>query len=304
MKILRIISSILGLILVPFSSVNATEIIHYKDIPITIHLQKGQERSIEFGDHVQVGVTAGQKQKRLFRVQSAQGIVHILPNKTFDKTRVQIKRITDKRVILVDFISNDMGTNAIPLEPVRIVLNSENAVKNSQVGFDRDYSERAHITPVDLARYAAQHLYGPARLHKGVPGITKASIGVKGAVKIFKGSNKLTTASTPIVAYRGGGYYLTGMHVKNISDKRIELDYLDLNLPFTHATFQHHVLAPKGNPGDNTILYLASDKPLKETLYPWTYYQDNKQEAIALSESVQNQQKETDALNRRKHHRK
>ena len=59
------------------------------------------------------------------------------------------------------------------------------------------------------------------------------------------------------------------------------LDYLDLNLPFSHVTFQHHKLNPHGLPGDSTVLYLITEEPLKKALYPWTYYQDLEMESLA-----------------------
>ena len=40
----------------------ATEIVHYDNKPIVVKLQKGSERMIQFGDHVQVGVTGRQDQ--------------------------------------------------------------------------------------------------------------------------------------------------------------------------------------------------------------------------------------------------
>ena len=67
--------------------------------------------------------------------------------------------------------------------------------------------------------------------------------------------------------------------IKNETDKNIELSYFDINLPMSHATFQHHNLSANGRPGDSTILYLVSQEPLKKSLYPWTYYQDLKLEA-------------------------
>lgn len=266
----------------------ATAIIHYANLPVTIELRKGEERSIQFGDHVQVGITKAQEMKNLFRVQPAQGTVHIMPFEEFDKQRVHIKRMTDGRVILLDLIASKNDPNEMPLEDVRILLQSENVVPEDERQVSEAPIEIPVITPVDLTRFAAQRLYGPTRLHLDRPGITETTLGVKGAVKVFKGENKYKTFSTPILAYQGGGYYLAAMHIKNTSDENVTLDYLDLNLPFSHATFQHHTLYPNGTPGDSTVLYLISETPLKETLYPWTYYQDlaaDEQERARLEKS-------------------
>jgi integrating conjugative element protein (TIGR03749 family) len=261
---------------------HAEQIIHYKNEPVTIPLIQGQERTIQFGDHVQVGVTKGQQMQKLFRLQSAQGAVFIKPYKEFDKQRITIKRITDGRIILIDLVSEKGTQEAQELEKVKVLLETDNVVLDPQVKPSID-QHLAVITPVDLTRYAAQRLYGPTRLHNDVMGITEVSMGVKSSIKIFKGENKYRTFSKPIIAYQGGGYYLSGIHIKNVSSEPLKLDYLDLNLPFTHATFQHHTLSPNGTPGDSTVLYLLAEKPLKETLYPWTYYLDvqaDAQEAV------------------------
>lgn len=277
----------------------ATEIIHYENIPVTVYLHVGSERSLKFGDHVKVGITKGQQIKKLFRHQSAQGVVHFLPYEEFDKQRVQIKRLTDGRVILLDIIAEKVDTKAIPLEDLRFILESENEVIEEKMVQENDKSKLKVITPVDLTRFAAQRLYGPTRLHKGIPGITEVTLGFDGAIRIFKGINKLKTVSKPVVAYQGGGYYLAGIYIKNIEDHMIQLNYLDLNLSFSHATLQHHKLYPSGTPGDSTILYLISEKPLKEVLYPWSYYQDLRADAehqISIEKAVK--EKEDSSLYR------
>lgn len=260
-------------------SVAAKEIIHYKNVPVLITLTEGEERSIEFGDHVQIGMTKGQQEGDLFRVQSAQGFVHIRPNKTFPTQRIQIKRLTDGRVVLIDLISEAKDEASLAnLEPVQILLAEENVAGGQTIATIEESnpakSDAPVITPVELVRFAAQRLYGPTRLHKEVRGISDTPLGVESNIRIFKGEAKYKTVSTPVIAYRGGAYYLAGIYVKNTSAERIQLDYLDLNLPFDFATFQHHTLESNGVPGDATMLYLVSNEPLKNILQPWTYYHD------------------------------
>lgn len=284
------------------SSAMATEIIHYTNLPVTIELRKGEERSIQFGDHVQVGITKGQQMKKLFRVQSAQGAVHFLPYQEFDKQRVQVKRLTDGRVILLDLIATKENPKAETLEDIRILLKSENVVPEDELQVSDSPMDLPVITPVELTRFAAQRLYGPTRLHRDRPGITETTLGVNGAVRVFKSENKYKTYSKPVLAYQGGGYYLAAIHIKNISDAEVSMNYLDLNLPFSHATFQHHMLYPNGTPGDSTVLYLISEKPLKETLYPWTYYQDLKADAEEMARLEKKDKAEAEnKRNRHKH---
>jgi integrating conjugative element protein (TIGR03749 family) len=276
----------------------AVQIIHYKNEPVTINLVEGQERTIQFGDHVQVGVTKGQQMKRLFRLQSAQGAVFIKPYKEFDKQRITVKRITDGRVILIDLVSEKPSKDAPELEKVKLLLDVDNAVVEPQVTA-ANLPEMPVISPVDLTRYASQRLYGPSRLHNDVMGITQVSMGVNSAIKLFKGENKYRTYAKPVLAYQGGGYYLSAIHIKNVSEEPVKLDYLDLNLPFTHATFQHHALSSMGTPGDSTVLYLLAEKSLKDTLYPWTYYLDVQAEA---EEAVRRAVAEEKASEQRRKH--
>lgn len=264
----------------------ATEIVHYTNKPVTVHLQNGEERTIQFGDHVAVGVTPEQEVNKLFRVQSAQGAIHLRPNTTFSQERIQVKRITDGKIILMDLVSTEPTDK--PLEDMRVyvgneaqVIRDKQKVTESQVGNSQGLglvAPREPISPVTLTRYAAQKLYSPERLHKGVPGISEANLNsmVNKKVRAFKGINRARTDVEPVLAYRGDNLYVTALLVRNTTSDSITLNYMDINLPFSHATYQHHKLARKGLPGDRTILYLVNDRPLKETLVPWTFFKDEK----------------------------
>ncbi len=183
---------------------------------------------------------------------------------------------------------------------MRIILKSEDVIEEVSDSYeDSDYPT---VTPVDLTRMAAQKLYGPARLHKDIQGVMSEAVGVQGAIHIFKGENKYKTTSKAVLAYQGGGYHLAAIHVKNETDNNIELSYFDINLPMSHATFQHHNLSANGRPGDSTILYLVSQEPLKKSLYPWTYYQDLKLEA---EEKVRaDKEREDEAAKKKRKHGK
>ncbi len=253
-----------------FSPVTATEMIHYNKKAVTIELQEGQERTIHFGDHVEVGITKAMQDSQLFRVQSAQGSLHVLSYRAFDKQRVQVRRLGDNQVILLDLVSVASSNNKTALEDVKIIMPYEDKVEA-----DMSTSDTFHeniISPIDLTRYVSQKLYGPSRLFKESFGISQSNINVKGDVKIFKGKNQLTTTSNVVLAYEGGGYYISALYIKNISTQAVRLNYLDLNIPFSHATFQHHSLNRAGQNGDSTVLYLVSERPMKEALYPFSFY--------------------------------
>lgn len=257
---------------------NATEIIHYENKPVTVHLQKGVERTIQVGDHVQVGVTSAQEMKRLFRVQSAQGAVHIRPNTEFDSERVQLRRIGDGQVILLDLISTSTADADKDLsEDIRIYVAGEDELVTSEQDVQPTNAPApSPVTPITLTRFAVQQMYAPQRLHKADFRISPENIStlVDKNVRAFKGMNSVNTETKPVMAWRAGNLHLAAVLVRNTTQRSVKLSYMDINVPFTHATFQHHSLAPAGQPGDRTVMYLVNDRPLKETLVPWTYYSD------------------------------
>jgi len=264
--------------LVSAAAANAVEIIHYDNAPVTINLQTGVERTIQLGDHVQVGVSPQQEMQRLFRVQSAQGAVHILPNKDFESQRIQLRRMTDGQIILVDLISSAPAEGAEPLESVRVYVQGEDELPKSEsdVADVNVAAKAAPVTPVTLTRYAAQRMYAPSRLHRDDPRISTANLSdLQGkAVRALRGIAGVHTETTPVIAYRAGNLQLAALLVRNTAATGVKLNYMDVNIPFSHVTYQHHNLAPAGQPGDRTIMYVVNNRPLSETLVPWTYYTD------------------------------
>jgi len=271
MEIRKLICICLALLV---TSANATEIVHYTNKPVVVQLYKDQERMLQFGDHVQVGVSSAQQAQRLFRVQSAQGAVHIRPNKAFDRERVQVKRMTDGKVLLLDLVAIEPGANSVPLEDMRIFLESENTIDSGDKASLSGTLRKAAITPITLTRYVAQKLYAPMRLHQEIAGINEEHLNdlIEKEIRIFKGINRTKTKSQPVLAYKSGNQHIVALLVRNSSSEPLILNYLDINLPFTHATFQHHKLNPDGQAGDRTILYLVNNRPSNETLVPWSFY--------------------------------
>ena len=199
--------------------------------------------------------------------------MHILANKPFENERVQVKRISDGTLLLIDFTARNAGNY---VEDIAI-LTPEMAKKSNRDPFQREEPATqingvTEVTPVHLTRHASQLVYAPKRVISNIPGITKAPLGLTGEIKLFKGINRAFVRATPVFALKGGGYHLAAIHLVNTSYDIVQLDYLDLNLPFTHATFQHHTLRPRGHDGDDTVLYLVGDKPLTQLLVPWDFY--------------------------------
>mgnify|MGYP000141489149 CR=1 FL=1 len=278
---LRLITPLIVLALGAPLSAQAVEIIHYQNKPVTIHLQSGVERTIQLGDHVQVGVTPKQEMSRLFRIQSAQGAVHIKPHSDFESERIQLRRMSDGQIVLLDLISKPAEPEEGPLESVRLYVQGEGEddqfnTDHVATSLDDKVSAVEAVTPITLTRYVAQKLYAPTRLHKDDARITPVNLSeLRGQpIRVFTGQASVTTESVPVLAYRSGRYHIAAILIRNTRFQPVQLNYLNLNLPFSHATYQHHTLQPMGRQGDRTMLYLVSERSMKETLVPWNYYSD------------------------------
>ncbi|MEL6965374.1 MAG: DUF3438 family protein, partial [Pseudomonadota bacterium] len=76
--------------------------------------------------------------------------------------------------------------------------------------------------------------------------------------------------TVPVASWRGrNGLYVTSVRVRNRSTQSLALDPRSAVGQWLTATFHHHGLAPAGEPGDTSTLYLISDRPFLEALVPW-----------------------------------
>ena len=206
------------------ATANAVEIIHYDNKPKTIELLSGDERTIQFGDHVAVGTTSSQD--ALFRVQSAQGALHILAYAPFEKQRIQVKRLGDGRIMLFDLTAKPQASDLTELEDISVFMPDENQVNTQGLpggpGYDtRDNTVSAYdISPIELTRYAAHRFYAPQRLHKSHQGITSQPLGdlTEQTLRVFKGMTGANTDVSAVTSYRAGPYHLVALLVVNTAD--------------------------------------------------------------------------------------
>ena len=275
MPFLRLVNVLL--VLCSVGTASATEIMHYDNKPKTIELVTGDERTIQFGDHIAVGTTPSQD--ALFRVQSAQGALHILAYAPFEKQRIQIKRLGDGRILLFDVSASTATSEVVDLEDITVLMPDENELKtrglSETTNRHRDRAQSGQdITPIELTRYAAHRFYAPQRLHRSHPSISAQPLGdmTSKALRVFKGVIGAQTSVSAITAYRAGSHHLVALLVVNTHRMPITLDYLSIAVPFHYATLQHHTLAPAGEAGDRTMLYLISDRPARAFLMPWDQF--------------------------------
>ncbi|MFG0410051.1 TIGR03749 family integrating conjugative element protein [Pseudomonas sp. FYR_11] len=242
------------------SGSQATEIMRWERLPLSIPLVVGQERVIFVDRDVRVGLSAGLSES--LRAQSAGGAVYLQPQSELAPSRVQLQDIQTGELILLDVSAAPAIEGKAALEPIKIISTStltteeESAVPTS-----------ATPVPVVLTRYAAQSLYAPLRTVEALPGVRRARLPADFQLHTLL-PNQLIEAR-PLAAWRLGQHWVTAIHLRNQSSAWIDLDPRELQGDFAAATFQHPRLGPRGRATDTSVLYLVTQgRELSKALLP------------------------------------
>jgi integrating conjugative element protein (TIGR03749 family) len=238
------------------AAVNATEVVEWRNVPVSIVLTVGEERILAFPDHVQVGVPASLN-AGLLRTQSTGGTVLWLARAPFETQRVQVRLLNKGQVLLFD-VTAVKAPNAHDSEPIQVRLPDRSA--------DAGAAQRAAaLTPVALTRFAAQQLYAPRRLLDPMPGIRRVPMGATATVPLYRDEE---VVAEPLVSWQGGGLYVTAVKLTNRGTSRVSLDPRRLDGHFVSAAFQHNTLGSAGSISESTCVYLVTNKPFAASLFP------------------------------------
>ena len=211
--------------------------------PIAVQLHVGDERRVQFGAPVSVGIPASLQ--GILRTQTVNGTVYLLSQRPFPKTRVLIRELDSGQTYLLDVtaIASDGQMPPIAVQLPNTRKPGRTAVKVSgPPGY------------VALTRFAAQQLYAPERLLEAMPGVHRTPI-QNSPVALVPGS---VVAATPLMAWRAGDLYVTAVKLQNRSKRPQLLDPRRLRGNWLSATFQHARLLPTGTDADTTAVYLVS----------------------------------------------
>ena len=250
--------------------VEATEIVEWRNVPISIVLNVGEERVLAFPDHVQVGVPPILRPAS-FRTQSTGGTVLWLARRPFDSQRLQVRLLSTGHVMLFDVTAVEgagarSGVPASVLEPIQVsfpdvawdlraqVLNEGALAQSHALAPSRALA----LTPVVLTRFAAQQLYAPQRLLTDLPGIRRVPMGASDVIFLYRHDQVI---ASPLGSWQGGGFYVTAVKLSNVGSKRVLLDPRLLKGRFISATFQHNSLGPADSRSETTSVYLITDRP-------------------------------------------
>ena len=229
----------------------------WKGLPLTISMRPGRERSVFFPARVlEVQVPAADQE---LRTQVLDKGVHWQPVMAFPRRRAVVST-AGGAVYLLDLVVTEDGGGP-PLE----ILDARS------VAAAAPSAALAEPAPVRLTRFAAQQLYAPQRLQPTDAGIARQ------AVTAYPQDSPLIQGMSlnyrTLGAWRGYGYHITALRVRNLSSLHLPLDprlfeHRRIRGRWTASTFQHRWLAPAGSTGtaDTTVLYLVSRQPFGTSL--------------------------------------
>ena len=238
----------------------ATQIVEWKKQPISVVLPVGKERIIQLPDNVIVGVPSSIKQ--LLRVQSAQGYVYLTARDSFSQSRIQLKIHETGEIIILDVSTSTDGStqeNIIVKLPKEL---SGNATEVAQAELTRKAA-----TPIELTRFATRTIYAPERLAISDKRIRMNKPPKVNLSNLFTGQSYDVFNATALAVFRTGNMYLTAIKLVNKTPVQQTIEFTDINADFLYATPQHLQVNEKNIPGDTTMLYMITKKPLAAALY-------------------------------------
>jgi len=249
----------------------AVERVVWDKRPIAVHIQRNQERIIHFPSDVRYWLPDSLKRK--VSVVAANGVLYIRATGSFPVTRIRVQSLVDQTIYLLDVTTSDTKSISDELVVVR-----PDTVINHAKDQTLTYLKTARQTEdwrVRLTRYAAQQLYAPERLLHGDNQIKRIPIDTQQPVPLVRGQR---IEAQPVVAWQGGGFTVTAIKLRNITEQRLHLVLANSTKPNTidlayalrghwlTAVTQHDFLGAEGKETDTTTLYLVSDRPFIESL--------------------------------------
>lgn len=223
----------------------------YSDVPVKLAIPVNHEIVLRLPQACAVGLPA--ELSSTLRVESAGSVLLLKATAAFESTRIVLRGLNSNRIYLVDVSAAEKSATA-DVELIDANLHSPTLTE--------PVAAADTIDPrVALVRYAAREFYAPTRLRGGI-----AAVRVPVAttpVHLYRGGSVTTT---PAASWQYQGIYLTAIKVRNTTPDARGLDPRLLRGEWLAASAQHNVLAPAGQDGDLTMLYLLSTQPFEVTL--------------------------------------
>lgn len=239
----------------------ATEVVTWERKPIKLLLKNDVERIVYFPDNVRVGIPPHLQDK--LRVMSAEGAVYLKSSGDIKNERIQIQLIESGQIVLMDVVSSSKASK-ISQEDMKVSVTSSYVDSVNEAS----YEDVEPVTPIEITRYAAKQFYAPSRLRESDNRIQRTSVAKVNLPDLMVGRSHRLFQMTPVASWQANGnLYVTAIKVENVTYFKQHFLYSDINADYTHATFQHGHVTPKGQIGDTSMLYLVTNQPFESSLY-------------------------------------
>ncbi|WP_133860112.1 TIGR03749 family integrating conjugative element protein [Pseudomonas aestiva] len=235
----------------------ATQILHWKRLPLAVPLTVGQERVVFLDRKVRVGIPTALSDR--LRIQSTGGALYLRASTVVPPTRLQVQDVQTGMIILLDVAAEPAKSGQPAAEPIRIVLDAPDeelppAPNTPEAGTAQSVPDAA--LAMTLTRYAAQRLYAPLRTLEPVEGIR--SVAVEKALPLDSLLPGLLVRAHALAVWQLQHLRVTAVRLSNQSARPIALVPEALQGDFVAATFQHPDLGPSGQATDTTVVYLVT----------------------------------------------
>lgn len=234
--------------------------------PIIFTLAVGKERLAHFPAEVRYWIPSSLEDS--ISILSANGVVYITPHKAFEKTRIRVQNVVTQKIYLLDLVASE--NEAVTSE---LIVTDAEYIENKSEDYEKPFD-----WPVRLTRFAAQYHYAEERLLPSDNEIKEVRIDTKTPLPLVRGGD---IEAIPVKSWRGGGYYITAMRIRNLMSNDIAIVHTasntvrslqrtiilatDIRGQWVAVTPQHTNVGAAGREDDITTLYLISEQSFKES---------------------------------------
>lgn len=244
---------------------------------IELHMVVGVEQIVLFPEDGAVGLPATLANKAVFRTLFTGQTAYWTALQAFENQRIKV-RMDSGEYILLDVSARLEKTPPAEAERLQVVMAAQGTMNDRGEGAMPVSGESLKTTLFEVIRYAAQNIYSPGRLVDEVAGIRAIPLGLTGNQNrlYHQGAHK-GLVILPYKAWSVDGLYVTAFVVSNEHSHAIQLDNRKvMHVAQTHrngvgphflaSSFFRHQVQKRGEPGDRTILFVVTDRPIQTVI--------------------------------------
>ncbi len=218
----------------------------WDDVPLSVSIPTSAETVLRVPEPVEIGVPPELASK--LRVESIKNVVLLKPNASFEQGRLVLRALGANQVYLIDVTASaNANTDRYELiAPKALTDGPEHAPAQGE------------DVRIALTRFASREFFAPQRLRGGLSAV-RVPVSLA-PVAIYRGH---AVQATQQASWSYANHFVTAVELLNLTPDTRELDPRQLRGDWLTATVQHTSLAPAGQAGERTLVYLVSARPFE-----------------------------------------